>query len=406
MYQVNEERCKPPKSDADIQRIAHSIAKHEDGIDRRIKETPLLGGVPAGTIAAAQTKTASVPVDPKDWRKQFKKVSELPEGDVPWLIKGLLPEGTIFFGALSGHGKTLLGLSLARALTTGRPMFGQFEVPEQIPVLYLIPESSGRAFKNRVLKFRIPDDENKFLCRTLSDGPTLLLDDPYIREAVKDLKPVVVLDTAIRFSQAKDENDAIQNQRLCNDIIALRVAGARSVVGVHHSTKASAKEEMTLENILRGTGDLGAMADAVYGLRRDEVLYDEGRGPLEMNAKCVKPRDFDPPLPFRLAAKYKAGDGSIRSHIDEIGDFAVVDKQAEQLNLNSQLSVLITSDPEITIRELSAALHVNTSQVYRALQDIGWNKPRGKKTWEIRSKSPGGRDSTQIEDEQEEPVDL
>ena len=140
LYKINEERCQPPKSDADIQRIAHSIAKHEDGIDRRIKETPLLNGVPVGTITAAQSQTASVPVDPKDWRKQFKKVSELPEGDVPWLIKGLLPEGTIFFGALSGHGKTLLGLSLARALTTGRPMFGQFEVPEQIPVLYLIPE--------------------------------------------------------------------------------------------------------------------------------------------------------------------------------------------------------------------------------------------------------------------------
>jgi hypothetical protein len=148
------------------------------------------------------------------------------------------------------------------------------------------------------------------------------------------------------------------------------------------------------------------MADAVYGLRRDEVLYDEGRGPLEMNAKCVKPRDFDPPLPFRLAAKYKAPDGSIRSLIDEIGDFAVVDKQAEQLNLNSQLSAFIASDAEITIRELAAALRVNTSQVYRTLQDIGWHKPRGKKTWEIQSKANVGTGGAQTQYEQEEPVDL
>lgn len=64
LYRVNGERCKPPKTDADILRIAHSIAKHEDGIDRRIKETPLIGGVPAGSGArAAQPVTTEEVMD-------------------------------------------------------------------------------------------------------------------------------------------------------------------------------------------------------------------------------------------------------------------------------------------------------------------------------------------------------
>src|ERR1700730_10950758 len=118
---------------------------------------------------APQQTTA---VDPKEWRSQFATVDELEAGEVRMIIKNFLPEGTIFFGALAGKGKTLVCLSITKALTTGRPFVGFFDVPEATPVLYLIPESSGKAFRNRLKKFGIPNDPNLFLCRTISQGPT------------------------------------------------------------------------------------------------------------------------------------------------------------------------------------------------------------------------------------------
>ena len=341
------------------------------------------------------TKPAAVSIDPSDWRKYFKRVGELEDGDVRMIVKGLLPEGTSFVGALSGHCKTLFALSLTKALTTGRPMFDCFEIPEKMPVLYLIPESSGRAFKSRLKKFGIPDDDTKFLCRTLSDGPTLFLDDPYLRAAVENMKPLVILDTAIRFSQANDENAAIQNQKLVNDMIALRVAGAQSVVAIHHSTKASADAKMTLENVLRGTGDLGACADCVYGIKRDENLYDNGDGPLEIEVVCVKPRDFDPPPPFRIIAKYKGKDGNFVSTIDTVGDFVVRDKEAETFNMTSRIIKTIEGQSSISIRDLADDLKLNKTKVERLLKTLGYSKARGQKNWSC-PQSPQAETGTSI----------
>jgi hypothetical protein len=253
-------------------------------------------------------------------------------------------------------------------------MFGHFNVPKRFPVLYLIPESSGRAFKGRLQKFEIPDDENWFLCRTLSEGMTLFLDDPVIHEVVTKLKPVVIIDTAIRFSRAQDENSASQNQKLVNEINALRQLGAPAVVAFHHSTKTSAKEAMSLENSLRGSGDFAATCDAVYAIRRDELLYDNGAGPIEIEVVCVKPRDFDPPLPFRLIAKYKTEDGRIVSTIDSTGDFTVRDFQSEQINLESAFIKEVVSFPGSTLDRLADVLKISRSAVDRLSKKLRYTK--------------------------------
>ena len=144
------------------------------------------------------------------------------------------------------------------------------------------------------------------------------------------MKPVVFLDTAIRFNTASDENSAMQNKALVDAMIQLRQLGAVSVIALHHSSKAMRKEEMTLENVLRGTGDMAASADCVYGLQRDDKLYDGGLGPEEIDVRCVKPRDFNPPAPFRIAASRKSDNfvtsykPGLASNIDEHGDFVMV----------------------------------------------------------------------------------
>jgi len=68
-----------------------------------------------------------------------------------------------------------------------------------------------------------------------------------------------------------------------NDIVALRAAGAVSVIILHHAKKAAGekREAMTLQNMLRGTTDFGAMCDQAHGIRMDEHLYNRGAGPME-----------------------------------------------------------------------------------------------------------------------------
>src|ERR1700677_1319090 len=59
-----------------------------------------------------------------DWHTQFVTIGQLEAGGVKMLVEGFLPEGITMLGALSGVGKTWLGLSLAKPLTPGSPFLG------------------------------------------------------------------------------------------------------------------------------------------------------------------------------------------------------------------------------------------------------------------------------------------
>lgn len=330
----------------------------------------------------------------KNWRDLFKSRDELEAGDVRMLIKDFLPEGINFVGALPGHGKTQFVLSMVKSLTTGNPFLGKYEPEGIFPVLYLIPESSGRAFRMRLQAFGIPNDEKRFLCRTISEGTVLKLDHPGVLAAVAEMKPVVCLDTMIRFSEATDENSAAENRIIANNILDLRAAGAPAVIALHHSTKTFGEGEITLENCLRGSGDIAALADSVYALRRDRILYDNKKGPEELEVVCVKDRDIkNPPQPFRVALRYKKEDGTLGSFIDERGDIQIVEQAAVQQALESRFVKLVTEDPSVTRDDVSKELGLTPWAVRKMSKKLGWNRPSGRYgVWSLgpalRSESP------------------
>jgi hypothetical protein len=381
----NRAQCSTPLLETEIQTLVHSAASYE------VEPTTVtFGGRPMDGIDAIKP-TENSPIEEAlvavNWEDRFKAVGQLESGLIRMLIDNFLPEGMTYVGALPGEGKTLLGLSISKALTTGGNFLGSpnFEVHEIVPVIYMIPESGGRAFRKRCAAFGIPDDRRKFICRTISEGATLRLDDPSLLQAIAEMRPVVILDTVIRFSDSDDENAAAQNKRMVEDIIRLRQAGAVGVIGIHHSKKDMREKGMSLENVLRGTGDIAASADAVYGMLRDDRMYDHGNGPNEIDVECVKPRDFDPPLPFRIAASRRTSNKSIgqapgiESVIDATGDFVIVNKEAAQVVRDAQLIRLVENDPAMTLNELSAATNLSTWVVRQNLKKLGWVKPRGGK---------------------------
>jgi hypothetical protein len=329
----------------------------------------------------------------KNWRDYFRSIDQLEDGGIRFLIDGLFPEGTTFIGALPGAGKTWLGLSIAKALVTGNAFLGRYKVPERVPVLYLIPEASSRSFKKRIKQLDIPTDPNYFLCRTISEGNTLMLDNPIILEATKAMKPVIFLDTAIRFSTATDENAASQNKKLVDDIISLRAAGAVGVFAFHHATKSSSKEQMTMENTLRGTGDYAAMCDAAYGIQINQSLYDNGRGPLEILVVCTKPRDISPqPKPFTLISTLVGEGGKIVDVLAREKDFLIKDEGEVAEEISAAITKILIKDPEIDVRNLADILtndygyKTSKSAVDRQLQKGDYHKkgprgPNGKPIW-------------------------
>jgi AAA domain-containing protein/Toprim domain-containing protein len=337
------------------------------------------------------------------WRASFRSGDELDTGEVRQLITNILPEGNTFTGACSGVGKTWWQLSMAKALTTGRPFLGVHAVPERQKVLYLIPEAGDRPFRKRLLTMGIPMDGSVFLCRTLKDG-LLKLDDPSLAQAIRDWKPVIFLDTAIRFAGFKDENSAAENAGgLASSIFELQRLGAISVVSAHHSPKSTAnvnkhnkyESEMSLENMLRGSGDIGAMCDTVWALRHDDGGKDAPEDYLEDSKNVltriyvanVKPRDFQPADPFVIQG---------RPHIDERGDFVVI-TQAPSLGDNREMgkkaAKLVASNPNLSKAKLAAHLGVDKRTLQEILAPEGWQ-------WDAKSATSGSW--KRIADDQQE----
>jgi hypothetical protein len=319
----------------------------------------------------------------EDWRKKFHTGAELESGDVKLYIEGILPEGITALGALSAAGKTWFALAMARALTTGTQFLNVFAVPEAVNVLYLCPEMGARAFRKRLEKLRIPMNDH-FYCQTVGDGVSKL-DDPSLLAAVAELKPVVFLDTAVRFNPSEDENSARQNSSLlASDLFRLIRAGARVMVCLHHSPKYAGEAEfMTLENVLRGTGDLGAMCDAVWGIQHDRRKTDnrkawdydymeESQQLTRLFVRCVKPRDFEPAAAFRIQG---------RPFIDEKGDFAVLD-DARGPELEAHVVAAIKQNPKISARQLMDQFKVGFDRLKKIASDAGLKT--GKGGWETK----------------------
>jgi hypothetical protein len=191
----------------------------------------------------------------------------------------------------------------------------------------------------------------------------------------------VILDTASRFLQANDENSAAQNRLLVNDITSLRAAGAVCVIILHHAKKGMSgkRETMTLQNMLRGTTDFGAMCDTAFGIRMDEHLYNRGAGPMEIELANLKDRERLGGLTsVRLAASYKKP-GAIfpSSYIDETGNFRPVDYKESKARDESTLNSLVEANPIMTVTELSEATGIKPYSVKETLKRLGWHCVKG-----------------------------
>jgi hypothetical protein len=143
---------------------------------------------------------------------------------------------------------------------------------------------------------------------------------------------------------------------------------------------------MTLENMLRGSGDLGAMTDQAYGIRKDMNLYANGSGPMEIDFVSLKDREQIGGLTqIRLAASYKQkkiDEGVVqvtfpRSYIDETGNFHVVsDAESIRREVNS-IQTAVTADPTLSAAAYAELLNITTYRVEQELKRLGYHRVKG-----------------------------
>jgi len=328
------------------------------------------------------------------WWNEFRSADDLEgSGSVKMYIENFLPEGIVLISGLPKEGKSWVALSIAKALTSGKPLFGRrgFEVPEIVPVLYLAAESGDGALKLRCKKMGITSDKTRFLARTLSQGPMFGLDDENIQNAVRAIRPVVILETLIRFNDGTDEDSATQNKKLAESLFRLISYGARAVVGIHHSRKDLDKRSPTKEAAIRGSGDGLAMPDAVWLVMQDERLYQGGKGPNEIEIVGWG-RDFSP-APLRLALTRKAANlpsgtmthsPGIESVIDTEGDLGWVDKrivfeeaQESARSVEQAIEQAVIEEPTITLKALTNKTDHKEWQIRKVLKKLGYHRGQG-----------------------------
>ncbi len=235
----------------------------------------------------------------KDWRTRYHSFEEMDNAPKPtFLIAGFLQKDVIAaIAAPVGQRKTLIAANVAHALLTNEPLFDHFKVTQQpTRVLYLCPEMGLLSFTDRLRKLGLlPYVGKKLFCRTMNSEGKLTLGELTAEELDG---AVLIVDTAVRFIQG-DENSSEDMRVLAEDCFRLMKAGAASVLVLFHSPKGTKDiSELTLENAMRGSGELGAFVSSCWAtrLQNPDEPYQSAS-----YLKNVKQRDFES-KPFEVTS--------------------------------------------------------------------------------------------------------
>ena len=295
-----------------------------------------------------------------DWRELFHTKDEVLNCPPPtFLIDQFLQRQAICaIAAPVGQRKSIIALNVARSLTTKEPLFGVLPVLNQPSrVLYLCPEMGLVSLSERVRKIGVGDCIGDTLfVRSMNLGNLDLIDIP---DAALD-GSVLIVDTAIRFMSG-DENSAKDTKGFSDILFNLqrRQGQDGAIVVLYHSPKATKDaSELTLENCMRGSGELGAAITDAHGTR----LQDASDGwTSESYIRHIKVRDYPGLEDFNVHCEretgvlVKTGDAGVKAVLS-------VNRGGYKSNLDGMddaAKALIKANATITVKALIKLLADN-----------------------------------------------
>lgn len=339
LLQVNADRCTPPLDEEEVKRIAASVARY---------------AIPEPEIGIVLGKARQPEHHAEPWAKYHTVDQILNAPPVTFLIDGFLTEDAItVIAAPVAQRKSIVALNVVHSLVTGEPLFGYFKVKKRpTRVLYCCPEMGIQSFSARLKSMGLAPHLGKTLfCTTMASDLFELKDI-----TADELKgAVVVLDTAIRFLKG-DESNAAEMSVFAATVFRLIKDGAASVLLLHHSKKGTSEAtELTLDNVMRGSGELGAFVACVWATRLQDGK-DEYKTPSYL--ENVKKRDFDS-KPFQVLPV----EGSYRLLYDAKGEVVLSnpsrfkrDKDGKEAQALALIAATRLTSPTMSYVELSRML--------------------------------------------------
>jgi hypothetical protein len=202
-------------------------------------------------------------------------------GGFSFLIDPFIPKGVLIeVGGREGSGKSLLALTIIKAILKKEPLWGKYPIPESGPVLLIDEETPPTLLKERIEKLGFEGlDEHLFQCLHYQG---IKIDNDWDFErlvrCVKAYRPLlVVIDSLVRIHR-KGENSATA-MALVSDRIRKIVSLGPTVLFTHHHSKRGES---------RGSTEIMAGVDIEYSLKKksDRTLL------LKSEKTRIKPLDL------------------------------------------------------------------------------------------------------------------
>lgn len=236
----------------------------------RVNHPPLTDDELTQIVNSIERRAQSAQVENQEIKSEsLRDLLSEAEEPVDWLVDSLFAAKTIGYIAGDGKvGKSWLSLYLALCMSTGRSVFGQFDVPKKRKVLLIQEEDSRGMVKNRIdaiiagngLK-KPETDDFRCLIRTgfkldQESGPKLLE-----RELMTHRPDVVIIDVFSKV-HSLNENDAVDMSKIMSVLEGARRVHGCAVIVLHHFRKSTGMGQSRKgSQMLRGSTLLSGWAE-------------------------------------------------------------------------------------------------------------------------------------------------
>ena len=241
LREINKERCTPPQDDEDLQRLARDFAKKDEQ---------------------------------EPWALKTRRVSDIEEKDIEWLIGARIPRGMIStFVGLPGSGKSICAAFLASKISTGQGLNCEAEIwPSRAPgrVLIFAFEDSAETTLRPRLEAMGADLDRIEVCEVKARGKdesgiNLHKDFHLIEQHAIEFAPdLIVIDPVnSAWGAGKDQNDDVESRQVLGPYKRLAEERNLSVLLITHTNKRSDVSDAQ---------DSASGARAIVGLSRTVYL--------------------------------------------------------------------------------------------------------------------------------------
>ena len=206
-------------------------------------------------------------------------------------IHPIIPKGAlIIFGGRPDSFKSMLTLSISIALVCDKKFLNKFEVNNPVPKILYYDLENGPHIQYHRIKYLIKGGEldKKGISNIKFSFDFNRNNIKKEMEISKDYD-IIILDSYRRFLEGAEDKSEITNKFFNTYLYKLREMG-KTVIIIHHFRKQKI-EEMETGDVLdafRGSGDITAQLDIVYGVFKSEEAASLNNKQLFFNVSVMK----------------------------------------------------------------------------------------------------------------------